>query len=201
MNKNTKDPLVSEMWKLFKIFGIASFGFVLILSFFNERRADNTGERDEFSVTDASRIYFQNVRSAYYDMENRRDAKMNLYRFGKRIEDSTQNVLNATLIINAPKDAAYLYIEPMGILKNENPLKMKWRLKEGKTGNAQFYQGDRYSHYHFVKEIYPWLDTSKEARFWAFVDEDWIPVFETQQELNAFLTPCRDFFKLVGEQN
>ncbi|WP_157971925.1 hypothetical protein [Pleomorphovibrio marinus] len=189
------------MWKLLKIFGIASFSFVFLLSFFNERRADNTGDRDEFSITDASRIYFQNVRSAYYDMENRRDAKMNLYRFGKRVEDSTQNVLNVTLIVNAPKDAAYLYLEPMGILQKENPLKVKWQVEGGKTGDSQFYQGDRYSHYHFVKEVYPWLITTEETKFWAFVDEEWIPLFVTQKEINAFLTPCKDFFRLVGEEN
>ncbi len=199
MHKNTKDPLTPEMWKLFKIFGIASISLVLFLSFFNEKRADNTGQRDEFSITDASRIYFKNVRSAYYDAENRRDAKMNLYRLGKRVDDSTKNVLNATLILNAVNDAAYLYLEPQGSFQHENPLEVKWESKSGVGGSGQFHQGDRYSHYHFVKQIYPLLEESQQIQFWALVDENWLPILEEEKERTAFLITCRDFFRLIGQ--
>jgi hypothetical protein len=197
MQKYTKDPLTPEMWKLFKIFGLSSIVLVLLLSFFNEKRADNTGDRDEFSISDASRMYFKNVRSAYYDTENRRDAKMNLYRWGKRIDDSTQNILNATLIINAIKDAAYLYLEPQGEFQKENPLQVKWESKNGEKGRRQFFQGDRYSHYDFVKEVYPLLEDHHETQFWAQVNGKWLPILGEEKERAAFLTTCRDFFRMV----
>jgi hypothetical protein len=198
MQKSTKDPLGPELRKSFKIFGVASIGLVLLLSFFNEKRADNTGDRDEFAITDASRIYFKNIRSAYYDAENRRDAKMNLYRFGSRIDDSTQNVLNAALIINAVKDAAYLYLEPQGKFQHENPVEVKWESKNGGNGNIQFIQGDRHSHCQFVREVYPLLEDNKETRFWALVEEDWIPILEEENERTAFITTCKDYFRLIS---
>ncbi len=198
MHRSNKDRLTPELWKLFKIFGIASLGWVVLLSFFNEKRADNTSDRDEFSITDASRIYFKNVRSAYYDAENRRDAKMNLYRFGRRIDDSTQNVLNAALIINATKDAAYVYLEPQGKFQHENPLEIKWATKNGKEGSMRFYQGDRHSHYQFVSEIFPLLEENNETKFRALVGEDWLPILEEEKERNAFMTTCRDFFRLIS---
>ena len=89
MAKNNKDTLSPELIRLLKIFGIGSLVFVLIMSFFNEKRANNSGkEPSPMRMADADRLYFKNVRAAYYDIENRRDAKMTVYRHGKLSEES-----------------------------------------------------------------------------------------------------------------
>lgn len=64
----SNDALSSELIRIIKIFGAISVGLVLLLSLFNDRKADNTGSMDEFFVTDASRIYFKNLRQSNYDI-------------------------------------------------------------------------------------------------------------------------------------
>ena len=85
MGNRSHDTFSPEMLRILKIFGVGSLVFVFIMSFFNERRANNSGQEDSpMSIGDADRLYFKNVRAAYYDVEERKDARMTIYRHGKR---------------------------------------------------------------------------------------------------------------------
>ena len=196
----TNDALSPELVRILKIFGALSIGLVLLLSLFNDQKADNTGNMDEFFITDANRIYFKNLRQSNYDIERRQDAKMDLYRYDKRVTDTSQHTLNATLIINRIKDAAYLYLEPQGGLKNENPLRIRWEKSSGEKGENSFYQGDRYSHHQFMEEIFPLLDPDEPVTFQAIVDDSWIPILTTTQEIDALRITCRDYYRLIGRE-
>ena len=56
---STKDSFSPEMIKIYKIFGLGSLLFVLLLSFFNERRANNSGEEKPLMrITDSDRLIF-----------------------------------------------------------------------------------------------------------------------------------------------
>ena len=196
----TNDALSPELVRILKIFGALSIGLVLLLSLFNDQKADNTGNMDEFFITDANRIYFKNLRQSNYDIERRQDAKMDLFRYDKRVTDTSQHTLNATLIINRIKDAAYLYLEPQGGLKKENPLNIRWEKSSGEKGESSFYQGDRYSHHKFMEEIFPLLDPDENVTFEAIVEGSWIPILTTTQEIDALRIPCRDYYRLIGRE-
>jgi|GEM_PF-274125 len=195
-----KDALSPELIRIMKIFGTVSVALVLLLSFFNDRKADNTGSRDEYSITDASRIYFKNLRQSYYDLERRQDAKMDLFRYGKRVTDTTQYILNAALIINRVKDAAYLYLEPQGGLEKENPLEIRWEKSSGEKDGSSFYQGDRYSHFQFVVEIYPLLEIEEEVTFEAKLRDEWIPILTSAQEIDALRITFKDYYRLISRE-
>jgi len=197
---STNDALSPELVRIIKIFGAVSIGLVLLLSFFNDRRADNTGSMDEFFVTDASRIYFKNLRQSNYDIERRQDAKMDLFRYDKRVMDTTQNSLNAALILNRSKDAAYLYLEPQGLLKQENPLEVRWQKPNGNKDENSFYQGDRFSHFQFVEEIFPLLDADEEVKFEAKVGDRWFPILTSFQERDALRITLKDYYRLIGKE-
>jgi hypothetical protein len=194
--KDSTDPMTPELVRLFKLFGAASLLLVLILSFFNERRADNRGDHGDSSISDASRIYFKNVRRAYYDLEIRSDAKMELYRLGNRVKDSTALALNSVLIINKVKDAAYLYLEPQGLLKEVNPLPIRWINAMGDTTEVSIIQGDRESHFHFVEKIFPHL--VDKVKIEAHTGSDWVQILEREEELESFRITIADFFRLLG---
>jgi hypothetical protein len=197
MTRKQKDGFDPELLKILRIFGIASLSFVLILSFFNEKRADNTGEDPTFRITDASRIYFGNIRRAYYQVEGKQGAGLDIYRLGKRVVDSTQNVLNLAIVMNRSRNTAYLYVEPHGRLENQNPLEIRWKLSDTREGGTiSFSFGDRHSHLVFVKEIISKLE--KEAGFEAKLDDAWVSILENETERKAFMTTAKDYFRLVA---
>lgn len=192
---NSSDPISPELIRLIKLFVAVPILLALLLSFFNDRRATNRGERDESSISDASRLYFKNVRSAYYDREVRRDANMELYRIGNRIKDTTANTLNSALIINKVKDAAYLYLEPQGKLKEVNPLPIRWIAANGDTTETSFAQGDRISHLHFVDKIYPQL--KDPIRVEANIGSEWVPILSSEEERKSLRITVTDFYRLL----
>lgn len=195
----TKDALAPELIRILKIFGAVSVGLVLLLSLFNERKANNTGDLDEFSITYASRIYFKNLRQRNYELERLQDAKMDIFRYEKRVTDTSQLVLNVALIINRVKDAAYLYLEPQGGLEKENKLHIRWKRQSGETGENLFYQGDRFSHFKFLEGIFPLLMLEEKVQFEAKVSEKWIPILTSDEEIAALRITCKDYFRLIGK--
>ncbi len=144
--------LTPELIRIIKIFGISSFAIVFLLSFFNEKRAYNSGKEDsEMSVATAERIYFKNIRASYYDIEGHKDAKMKIYRYGKRIQESSDPLLNLSIMLSRIKDEAYIYVEPTEQL----PIHMRWESDDKtKSGNLDFKGGDKYAHFSFVKDCF-----------------------------------------------
>ena len=55
-----KDQMGQEMVRLLKIFGLTSLGLVLLLSLFNERRANNSGVDPTFRISDPGMLFFKN---------------------------------------------------------------------------------------------------------------------------------------------
>ena len=121
---------------------------------------------------------------------------MELYRLGSRITDSTALVLNSTLIINKVKDAAYLFLEPQGVLKSLDTLRIRWTNSSGLLEESSFRQGDRYTHYQFIEEIFPRLE--EPVPFEVQIGETWVPILNEEKEREALRVTVKDFYRLVG---
>ncbi|HSJ68919.1 MAG TPA: hypothetical protein VK921_14640 [Anditalea sp.] len=194
--KNKIDP---EMMSLFKIFGIGSLIFVFILSFFNEKRPNLENQDSLLAINDASRLYFKNVRQPFYDLDGRRDAKMNVYRLGKRVISEEEPVLNVAIIINRIKDEAYLYVEPSTIFESEETIRIRWKSEDGRSsGELEFRNGDRYDHYRFIEELYPLLQDN--ASFSTEIAGQWYPILINQKERDALRITSFDYFRLIGRE-
>lgn len=192
MSKN--DTLSPEMLKIIKIFGIGSLALVFILSFFNEKRANNSGkEASVLSITDAERLYFKNVRGLYYDLEGRDDAKMSVYRYGKRVQEADHPLLNLSILINRVKDEAYLYVEPSSDLSS---FSLRATVAD-QTDTLEFISGDKFSHFNFVEQLYPFL--IENAYFELLIDEVWVPILEDEKERDALRIPIKDFYRLINK--
>jgi len=195
--KNKIDP---EMMSLFKIFGISSLVFVFIISFFNEKRPTIDSQDSLLAINDASRLYFKNVRQPYYDLDGRKDAKMNVYRLGKRVISEDDPVLNVAIIINRIKDEAYLYVEPSPVFESEEKIKIRWISEdENSSGELEFRSGDRYDHYGFIEKIYPLL--LDNASFSAEIAGEWFPILIDQRERDALRITSFDYFRLIGRED
>ncbi|KEO73586.1 hypothetical protein [Anditalea andensis] len=195
--KNKIDP---EMMSLFKIFGISSILFVILISFFNDKSPNTSNENNLLAIDDASRLYFKNVRQPYYDVEGRTDAKMNIYRLGKRVKSENDPILNIAIIINRIKDEAYLYVEPSAVFDNETIIKIKW-ISENKEvdGELDFRSGDRYDHYGFVEDLYPLLLSN--ASFTTEIAGKRHPILSEGRERDAFRITAFDYYRLTARDD
>ncbi len=182
-----------ELVKVFKIFGLISIGLVLLFSFFNTKRANNSGDDLTFRMSSSNRLYFLNVRAIKYDRESRSDAGMALFRHGKREVSENIPLLDLVIILNSQKDEAYLYLEPVNI---DWPLKIR-AFQGGKeqifhlqnTNNSEFLA--------YVRKLQPWI--SADANFEIKKDSAWTPIWSKPKEKEALRTILEDYFRLINE--
>lgn len=184
--------LTPELVKLLKIFIFLSLGLVLILSFFNSYRANNTGEDKSYRVNDSNRLYFMNVRAIHYDREVRRDAGMTLFRHGKRLQSDAQPTLDLVILLNPVKDDAYIYFE----LKNAD-----WPIRlSAKTDKDvlvfDFSNGNNDEHFGLIQKLKPLIQAN--AEFKLILDGKTFPIWSNEKEKEAVKSVVEDYFRLLN---
>jgi hypothetical protein len=196
MTGKSNDTFSPEMLKILKIFGIGSLVFVLIMSFFNERRANNSGkEESPMSITDADRLYFKNVRASYYDIEDRKDAKMTIYRYGKKRASADSIGIGLSILVNKVKDEAYIFVDNSS---KDLPTKLRWSIvgQEDKKGELVFEGGDKFQHLDFVEKLYPLLLENTFFELWH--NGGFTPVLQEEYQKEALKITITDYFKLIN---
>jgi hypothetical protein len=189
-----RDPIFTpELIKILKIFIFSALGVVLVLSFFNSYRADNTGEDRTFRVADSDRIYFQNVRSINYERENRKDAGMVLFRHRQRLQTESRPTLDLVILMNPTKDEAYIYFE----LKNaEWPIQIQVdSLGEMKT--YDFANGNNQDHLSLFQKLL--FAIEKDLDFELAVEGESYPLWAGEKEKQALKTVMDDYLRLLAK--
>jgi hypothetical protein len=191
-----RDPVLTpELVKILKIFIFSALGLALILSFFNDYRANNSGEDRTFRVDDSNRLYFLNVRSIFYDREIRRDAGMTLFRHGKRFQSDSLPTLDVVILLNPAKDDAYVYFD----LKNADwPIQIRAK-KAGKEEIFAFSNGNNSDHFTFLKKLKPFIE--QDSDFELTVGEKSFPLWSEEKEKLAIKSVTEDYFSLLGQTN
>ena len=191
-----RDPIFTpELVKVLKIFIFSSLALVLVLSFFNGYRANNSGEDRTFRVTDSNRLYFQNVRSIHYDREIRQDASMTLFRHRNRLETDTLPSLDLVIILNPVKDDAYIYFE----LKNgEWPIQIRTTYS-GMVETIDFGNGNNLDHFDLLRKITPAIE--QNAQFELILGGKIYPLWAEEKEKDVFKTVSEDYFRLLDITN
>jgi hypothetical protein len=188
---NSDSVFTPELLRIVKIFGAFSLGLVLILSFFNERRADNTGRDQTFAMTSANRIYFQNVKSVNYDREVRRDAGMTVYLNKKlRLEGPDPNI-GLAIILNPIKDEAYIYLEPKNL---DWPITM--RIDSNDTSKSYtFENGNKSDHLSYFQLLKLAIQAGNLIEIKT--SSGWSPIWSTPKEKEALNAILDDFHNLT----
>lgn len=184
-----------ELIKLIKIFGFSSLAFVLILSFFNERKAQNTGEENPFKISDSNRIFFLNLRSIAYDREHESKANMTLFRSSNRLTSDSSPLLDLVLILNSPKDEAYLHLEPVNL---------EWPLRIRVTHNSEYQvfkltNGNKFDQKSYLDQLRPWI--KRNASFELEAKGKWVPIWASPKEKEVLKTVIEDYFRLLNQLN
>ena len=183
--------LTPELIKIIKVFGLVSVVLVVFFSFFNERRANNTGQDQAFRMSSSARMYFSNVRGINYEREVRRDAGMQIFR-NKAFGDKDDNLnLSLILILNPGKDEAYIYLEPINL---DWPITIRLKSTNGLEIHA-FENGNKSDHLRYCKILQAAIEGSDQIELQ--IDEGWIPIWTSQKEKEVIKAILEDYKNLT----
>ncbi|MDQ3394374.1 MAG: hypothetical protein M3512_09725 [Bacteroidota bacterium] len=173
--------------------------YIIILFFFfscNETsRKKIKDKKSKFSTSDASEIFFKNVRQRYYDRIEMQEAKLNIYRLQERsLEADYPNIILA-IVINWSYDEAYILLEPNELVP-ENEIKIMWVTKDSlSTGNYTFNYGDKISHFEFASQIYSNLNS--DHVLFIFSNNENVPFLNNDKDRDTFRKTMRDYYRLI----
>jgi hypothetical protein len=183
--------LTPELVKIIKVFGLVSIALVIFFSFFNDRRANNTGQDETFRMSSSARMYFSNVRGISYDREVRRDAGMQIFRnktFSNEDEDPN---LGLILILNLGKDEAYIYLEPINL---DWPITLRLKSANGQE-SFSFENGNKSDHFRYFEILKPAIESSELIE--VQTAEGWIPIWTSPKEKEAIKAILEDYKNLT----
>ncbi len=184
-----------ELIKVIQIFGFSSLAFVLILSFFNERKAQNTSEENLFRISDSNRIFFLNLRAIAYDREFESKANMILFRSSNRQISDSRPLLDWVLILNTPKNEAYLHLEPVNF---EWPIRIRVK-HDADSQMFHFKNGNKFDQRAYLDQLRPWIE--RNASFELESQGKWVEVWASPKEKEVLKTILEDYLTLLNQTN
>jgi len=191
---SSKAPVLTpDLIKVLKIFLGSALGLVLILSFFDGYRANNTGKERTFQVADADRLFFVNLRSIHYDREVRQEAVMEIFRHGKRLKSDTIPRFFPAILLPSKTNEAYLFFELEGA---DYPIQLQAKLGD-QVIQIPFDLGGNTAHKALGEQLWPLLQ--QNAAFSWLVGGKETPLWQTESEKEVLKTVLTDYFRILNQ--
>ena len=191
---SSKAPVLTpDLIKVLKIFLGSALGIVLLLSFFDGYRANNTGKDRAFQVADADRLFFVNLRSIHYDREVRLEAGMELFRHGKRLMSDTIPTFFPALLLHSKQKEAYLFFELEGA---DYPIQIQANLGDEVIQIAFDLSGNT-AHKSLGEQL--WSLLQQNASFSLSVNGKEYPLWQTESEKEVLKTVLTDYFRILNQ--
>lgn len=151
-----------------------------------------------FKTDEASKLFFKNVRKNYYDLEELPEAKLEVYRFKKRLLSEEKPLLDIALVNNWRYDEAYILIEPNAAAGVLNDLYLRWTNDQTQEqGELRFEGGNKKAHLLFAGKVYDLL--LRNCRLELNKQEQWLPILTDQKEKEAFRITMFDYYRLTNQ--
>lgn len=191
---SSKAPVFTpDLIKVLKIFLGSALGIVLLLSFFDGYRADNTGKDRSFKIADADKLFFVNLRSIHYDRELRSEAKMELFRHGKRPKFDTIPSFFPAILLPAKTKEAYLFFELEGA---DYPIQIQAMLGD-EVIQIPFDLSGNTAHKSLGVQLWPLLQ--QQASFKLLVEGKEYPLWQTESDKEVLKTVLTDYFRILNQ--
>jgi hypothetical protein len=190
----SKSPVLTpDLIKVLKIFLGSALALVLLLSFFDGYRANNTGKERTFQVADADRLFFVNLRSIHYDRELRSEAKMELFRHGKRPKFDTIPSFFPAILLPSKTKEAYLFFELEGA---DYPIQIQAILGE-EVIQIPFDLSGNTAHKSLGEQLWPLLQ--QQASFKLLLQGKEYPLWQTELDQEVLKTVLTDYFRILNQ--
>ena len=191
---SSKSPVLTpDLIKVLKIFLGSALGLVLILSFFDGYRANNTGKDRSFQIADADRLFFVNLRSIHYDREVRQEAGMEIFRHGKRQISDTIPTFFPAILLPSKTNEAYLFFELEG---EDYPIQIQAKLGD-EVIQLLFDLGGNTAHKALGEQLWPLLQ--QNASFSWLVGGKETSLWQTESEKEVLKTVLTDYFRILNQ--
>lgn len=191
---SSKAPVLTpDLIKVLKIFLGSALGLVLLLSFFDGYRANNTGKDRSFKVDDADRLFFVNLRSIHYDRELRSEAKMELYRHGKRPNFDSIPSFFPAILLPSKTNEAYLFFELEGA---DYPIQIQAILGD-EVIQIPFDLSGNTAHKSLGEQLWPLLQ--QQASFKLLLQGKEYPLWQTESDQVVLNTVLTDYFRILNQ--
>jgi hypothetical protein len=191
---SSKAPVFTpDLIKVLKIFLGSALGLVLLLSFFDGYRANNTGKDRSFKVADADKLFFVNLRSIHYDRELRSEAKMELFRHGKRRKFDTIPSFFPAILLPSKTKEAYLFFELEGA---DYPIQIQVILGD-EVIQIPFDLSGNTAHKSLGEQLWPLLQ--QQASFKMLVEGKEYPLWQTESDKEVLKTVLTDYFRILNQ--
>ncbi len=175
--------------------------FIVTLGIFScnanvDKKVDQNGAN--FKTSADSRLYFKNVRQIYYDRETPENTKLEVFRFGKRNQQTDKPIINVALVNNWMHDEAYVIVEPSEYFEDISPIEVEWQDSGKKiSGVYRFTLGPKENHFKFATEIYQSI-LAKHKLLVFNKDKRWESLFQSEADKDNFRKTMRDYYRLVN---
>ncbi len=154
-----------------------------------------TGKR-QFRTTEPSRLFFKNMRSAYYFRSRKPNSKKDIYKLKKASKDNDRPLLHPIIINDWMNDMAFIFIEKNNYKYFPNDdLNVLWQHADS-TGNFVWKSLSKEAQFEFAGEI---CDALLKGYDMSLISEkgDTIPFLNVHQDRRNFAVVMRDFYKLA----
>ena len=133
--------------------------FLIVLAGLSACNLDKNTQVDEtqakFTTSDASELFFKNMRQVRYDQQEMAEAKLNVFRLGDRSEAEDYPVLNLAIVINWRYDEAYLLLEPNAYLQKMDSIQVTWQDTVRQEGGTYVWAGgNKEAQFAFASQLY-----------------------------------------------
>lgn len=175
--------------------------FTFVLSFFiaaceGGKRREMNEEEAKYTTSDASEIFFRNVRSIYYEKTAMDEAKLDVYRLKKRPQADDYPLLNLSIVVNWRHDEAYVLTEPNAYLQQMDTIRIIWRDSlQNDSGEFQFAGGNKDNHFRLATQLYRSIQAQR--KLYVRSNEQEIPFMQQREAREAFRITMVDYFRLV----
>lgn len=151
----------------------------------------------KFTTSDASELFFKNVRQIRYDQQEMAEAKLNVFRWGDRSEADDYPVLNLAIVINWRYDEAYLLVEPNTYLQGLDSIQVTWQDSVSQQkGEYVWTGGNKESQFTFASQLYRSIQQGHRLYIKNPLGEE-EEVLATYDDREAFRVTMFDYYRLV----
>ena len=158
---------------------------------------DKSIDRSKFTFKTGSdtQLFFKNVRQSYYDLEENKAAKFQVFRFAKRSVNTDKPIFNLAIVNNFLKDEAYLLLEP-NQSTGDIPYKIISTNDSTKVSRTILLAAqNRETTLNFAADIYDEIKLGNQLQL--SIGDTLIDILDNHQEREAFRITVSDYLRLT----